>query len=101
MTAKEARDNQDRIAKQYDLGWWYGTRCQKCCGVYPKLMMTNDMLKCFYQCEVCGTRTEPALMPWIAEEAWNNGKVEYGQMDIFAFIEGGQYGRSGVNDCEE
>lgn len=87
MTAEEAKKNQDRIAEHYNLGWWYGTRCRKCCGVYPKLIMTNDLLKCFYQCEVCGTRTAPETMPWIAEEAWNNGKIEYSQMDIFAFIE--------------
>lgn len=89
MTEAEAKANQDRIAKHFNLGWWYGTRCKKCCGVYPKLEHTDDLLKCFYECEVCHKRTAPAKMPWIAEEAWNNGEVIGCQMDIFAFIDGG------------
>lgn len=87
MTAQEAKAKQDRISKQYELGWWYGTRCTKCCGVYPKLMVTPDLLKCFYECEVCHRRTKPELMPWIAEEAWNSGQIEGGQMDLSSFLE--------------
>lgn len=49
MTKEEAKANQDRIAKDYDLGFWYGT-----------------------ECEVCGKRTEPFDMPWQSAEAWNN-----------------------------
>lgn len=75
MTAEEAKANQDRIVRKgFELGWWYGTRCKKCCGVFPKFMKTADLLECFYQCEVCGRRTEPKPMPWVAEEAWNNGE---------------------------
>lgn len=90
MTRNEAKANQDRIAINYDLGWWYGTRCAKCCGVYPKLMRTGDLLKCFYECEVCHKQTAPALMPWLAEEAWNNGEFISGQMSIFSFLDGGE-----------
>lgn len=77
MTAEEVKAKQDALtAKGYNLGWWYGTRCAKCCGVYPKLLFSGDLshAEVFYQCEVCGKRTEPKVMPWIAEEAWNNGE---------------------------
>ena len=90
MTSAEAKANQDRLAEHYDLGWWYGVRCAKCCGVFPKLMMTKDMLECFYQCEVCGRRTAPEKMPYIAEEAWNNGRIMCNQISIYAFIGGGE-----------
>lgn len=87
MTQEEAKRNQDRIAKHYDLGWWYGTHCEKCCGIYPKLMHSGDSAytKVFYQCEVCGKRTEEKSMPWIAEEAWNahEFKDEYVQLSLF------------------
>ena len=75
MTAEQAKANQDRIAKHYDLGWWYGTRCKKCCGIYPKLMYYEKMEhRVYYQCEVCGKRTNPKKMPWIAEKTWNDGE---------------------------
>ena len=77
MTEQQAKANQNRIAKHYNLGWWYGTRCQKCCGVFPKFMTTDTMrCECYYQCEVCGKRTKPFDMPWQAEEAWNNGEYD-------------------------
>ena len=76
MTAEEAKANQDRLKSLgYELGWWYGTRCKKCCGVFPKLMISGGMQDtCWYQCEVCGRRTEPQTMPWIAEKVWNKGE---------------------------
>ena len=87
MTAEQAKANQNRIAKHFNLGWWYGTRCKKCCGVYPKLMTTDRLdHKCYYQCEVCGKRTKEHEMPLVAEEAWNNGKYkenEYRQYSLF------------------
>lgn len=74
MTKEEAKANQDRIAKDFNLSWWYGTRCEKCCGVFPKMgtegNLSND--KCFYVCEVCGKRTHGFDMPWQAEKAWND-----------------------------
>lgn len=77
MTMAEAKANQERIAQHYNLGWWYGTRCAKCCGVYPKFMRreTFDPKAAYYQCEVCGRRTEYYTMPWLAEEAWNKGET--------------------------
>ena len=87
MTAEQAKANQDRIAKRFNLGWWYGTGCKKCCDVYPKFMTTEGMNhKCYFQCEVCGKRTKEYEMPWVAEEAWNNDKYkenEYRQYSLF------------------
>lgn len=86
MTAEEAKRNQDEIAKHYNLGHWYGTNCEKCCGVYPKLMVLhrfNVMEDTWYECEVCGKRTRKVTMPWIAREEWNAGKYEEQQMSIF------------------
>lgn len=90
MTAAEAKANQDRIvADGYELGWWYGTGCKKCCGVYPKFMTRNteDTRSAYYECEVCGKRTkEYFTMPWLAEEAWNRDEVTEPQMNIFQFL---------------
>lgn len=89
MTASEAKANQDRIGQHFDLGWWYGTRCSKCCGVYPKLMREGNpsFENCFYQCEVCGRRTRAYSMPWVAEEAWNAEETTGGdQLNINQFM---------------
>lgn len=86
MTGEEAKRRQNELAKHYNLGWWYGVRCEKCCGVYPKFMTTEDTRGlCYYQCEVCGRKTKKFLMPWIAEEAWNNREYEseYLQMSLW------------------
>lgn len=90
MKASEAKANQKRIAKDFDLGWWYGTRCNKCCGVYPKLMHEGNSAcaNTYYQCEVCGTRTKGYVMPWLAEEAWNKGKTIGGQLNLFDYEPG-------------
>lgn len=86
MTAKEAKANQDRIAKNFNLGWWYGVNCEKCCGVYPKLMVSGNCNEfCYFQCEVCGKRTKKEVMPWVAEEAWNRHEwiEEVRQLSLF------------------
>lgn len=85
MTREEARANQDRIAKDFNLGWWYGTNCEKCCGVYPKLE-TEGNSSCadvFCVCEVCGKRTKGYAMPWLAKDAWNNHEYTIQQMRWF------------------
>ncbi len=90
MTKSEAKAEQERLVKEgYNLAWWYGTDCDKCCDVFPKLMKegnsTND--KCFYMCPVCGKRTESFQMPWIAEDAWNAGQfAEEQQTTIFSLL---------------
>ena len=73
MTMEDAILEQEEIVRRgFNLGWWFGTNCRKCCSVFPRLI-ANDH-DCWYQCPVCGQRTEPASMPWIAEEAWNSGR---------------------------
>lgn len=77
MTEQQAKANQGRIAEHYNLGWWYGVRCKKCCEVYPKFMTTDTTReKCYYECEVCHKKTKLFDMPWQAEEAWNNDEYD-------------------------
>ncbi len=84
MTAEEAKANQEELSKNFRLSYWYGTNCKKCCGVYPKFhsgSITDN--GCWYECEVCGSRTGKKTMPWIAEEAWNKGEVSEPQLSLF------------------
>ena len=87
MKSKEdAKRNQERIAKYYNLGWWYGTRCEKCCEAYPKLIVPDQTTgRCYYECEACGKKTKTHEMPWQAEEAWNRHeyKDDYVQLKLF------------------
>ena len=84
MTREEAKANQDRLAKHYQLSFWYGTNCEKCCGVYPKFKTTDGLdTMCFYECEVCGKRTKKASMPWIAEQSWNRHEYVQDQIKMF------------------
>lgn len=89
MTREEAKANQDEIERgPFKLSYWYGTNCEKCCGVYPKFRTGYDPAKhmqdaCWYECEVCGKRTEFFGMPWQAEEAWNAGKFMEQQLSLF------------------
>ena len=86
MTKEEAKAKQDRIVEQgFKLSWWYGTNCKKCCGVFPKFCTEGDPAadKCFFECEVCGKRTEGFMMPWQAEKAWNNDEVRATQIRWF------------------
>lgn len=90
MTKSEAKAEQGRLVKEgYNLAWWYGTDCDKCCEVYPKLMTCGNTANadCFYQCPVCGKKTKPQTMPWIARDAWNAGQfVEEQQITIFSLL---------------
>ena len=84
MTREEATAHQTELAKHYDLSYWYGTNCKKCCGVYPKLMHSADPSgSCWYECEVCGTKTGFCSMPWIAAEQWNADEVIPGNFSLF------------------
>lgn len=75
MTEQEAVKMQAELAKHFNLSFWYGTHCKKCCSVYPRFRTTNTTHEqCYYQCEVCGKRTANYEMPWQAAEAWNEGK---------------------------
>ena len=85
MTAEEAKQRQNSLAEHFDLSYWYGIHCDKCCGVYPKLVSHiggyDDL--CRYECEVCGKKTGNYSMPWIAQTAWNDGKFMTTQGILF------------------
>lgn len=86
MTREEAKANQDRIVSDgFDLGWYYGTDCEKCCGVFPKFSTEYNISGgyCFYECEVCGKRTDAFPMPWQAVKAWNGHEWRAGQTRWF------------------
>lgn len=79
MTKEEAQVEQGRIKMTgYDLGWWFGTECRKCCGVYPRFHDGGGTSResCWYECDVCGKRTKKCVMPHVAVEAWNRGEFE-------------------------
>jgi hypothetical protein len=76
--AKAEQDNRER--RGYSLSFWYGTRCDKCCGVYPESVTCGHQAdeKMYYRCKACGKRTAGVFdMPWEACEAWNNGETCY------------------------
>ena len=87
MTKEEAKANQERIAEHFNLSWWYGTDCEKCCEVYPKLGTEGNPSceDCFYVCEVCGKRTKGYVMPWLARDAWNRHEYKscHTQLSLF------------------
>lgn len=76
MTQKEAQDQQQMLQiKGFNLGWWFGTDCEKCCGVFPRLVRrdVNDKYHdTAYKCDVCGKQSEWLGMPWQARDAWNS-----------------------------
>lgn len=86
MTKEEAKAKQNELAQHYNLSYWYGTNCEKCCEVYPKFRNFGDLgghSKCYYECEVCGKRTEPFDMPWQAKKAWNAHEYIAQQIRMF------------------
>ena len=91
MTEAEAIERQKRLAEHYDLSFWYGTKCRKCCSVYPKFMTLEcSTIKrdCWYECEVCGRKTHRHEMPYLARDEWNGMDFEPipRQMTIFEFM---------------
>lgn len=85
MTAAEAKARQDDLeARGFSLSYWYGTKCKQCHGVYPAFHHSEaNGGGCWYECEVCGKRTEEMSMPWMAEEAWNAGQFREEQISWF------------------
>ena len=84
-TPDEAKRDQEKLAEHFNLSYWYGTHCQKCCGVYPKLIAGLNGFEdlCRYECEVCGKTTEAFSMPWLARDAWNSGNFVISQGRLF------------------
>jgi hypothetical protein len=90
-TAEEEKAHQERLGKS--VGFWYGTKCEKCCGVYPKFFTTLGFENLgYYVCMVCGKESKHCDMNWQARDAWNaheyHFKPETYQYTIFDYIEG-------------
>lgn len=87
MTQKEAILKQNTLRRLgFPLGWWYGTDCRKCCGVYPEFISdVNGHGLCAYRCPVCGKESSPAVLPWLARDAWNAGQYakDGGQISFY------------------
>ena len=88
---EEVKTHQDKLGK--NAAWYYGTDCEKCCGVYPafmKEMNFND--NGYYVCLVCGKESIHTPMPWQARDYWNAGQylweptTEYEQMTLFDWM---------------
>ena len=92
-SAVEEKAEQDKLSSNM-LPCYYGTWCEKCCGVYPKFF-TEGGLKDYgyYVCMVCGKESAHKPMAWQARDAWNNHEyifnpeTECTQMTIFDLLE--------------
>lgn len=92
MTQREAMNEQKMLEiKGMDIGWYFGVRCEKCCGVFPRFRKkdTNDKFRdTYYQCDVCGKQTGYYGMPKQAEDAWNNHQFLGAGVQMNMFMEG-------------
>ncbi len=75
---EEEKSEQERISRNYDLSYWYGTGCEKCCGVYPKFYTDQDFSAYgYYVCMVCGKESTHHPMTWQAKDAWNKHEYKF------------------------
>lgn len=76
MPAEIVKARQDKLGE--NAGWYFGTWCNKCCGVYPASMSETgfDDL-CYYVCLVCGKESKHCAMPWQARDEWNAGNYVF------------------------
>ena len=90
-TTEEMKAKQDALGESASM--WYGTWCDKCCGVYPAFMneqtFNNDG---YYVCLVCGKESKHMPMPWQARDEWNAGNFIFNpqedgcQLTIFDWL---------------
>ena len=75
-SADAIKAKQDKLGK--NASWYYGTHCQKCCGVYPAFQTENTFdAYGYYVCLVCGKESEHEPMSWQAAQAWNEGRYKW------------------------
>ena len=90
--AEVIKAKQDKLGE--NAGWYYGTWCDKCCGVYPAFMSEQGFRDYgYYVCLVCGKESLHEPMPWQCRDDWNAGRYEWkpekvGQLTIFDWLEG-------------
>lgn len=89
-TAREMKAIQDKLGNT--VGFYYGTLCKKCCGVYPAFF-TEDSFNSlgYYVCLVCGKESTHEPMAWMARDSWNHKKYKWvpsqdGQLTIFDYM---------------
>ena len=83
------KQEQEELAQHFNLAWWYGVNCIKCCDVYPVFLTEDNNTGhcCWYQCEVCGRKSLKAVMPHIAVQSWNdNIRLSEGQISLYRFF---------------
>ena len=90
-STEDVKAHQDKLGK--NAGWYYGTDCKKCCGVWPKFFTDTDFSAYgYYVCLVCGKESLHEPMPWQSRDDWNADRYkwkpeEYKQMTIFELME--------------
>lgn len=91
-TAKEEKEHQEKLGNC--LGFYYGTNCDKCCGVYPAFFTEGTFRDYgYYVCLVCGRESKHQPMNWMAKDSWNNCEYkwvpdpkEHEQLSVFDYI---------------
>ena len=94
QAAEVVKARQDALGK--NVGWYFGTNCRKCHGVYPAFFTESGFEALgYYVCLVCGKESIHEPMPHIAARDWNADRYkwqpsghEYVQMSIFDFMKG-------------
>lgn len=75
-STEEEKAKQDKLGDS--VGFWYGTWCEKCCGVYPKFFSEQGFkVGGYYVCMVCGKESTHNPMPWQSRDAWNNHEFAF------------------------
>ena len=93
-TMEEEKEHQKKLGNC--LGFYYGIRCKKCCGVYPAFHTTGGFKdEGYYVCLVCGKESEHQPMEWQARDSWNAEQYiwqpsddEFRQMTINDWMKG-------------
>ena len=82
-------DQRELAEAGFDIAWWFGVKCDKCCDLFPRLIVEDtSRALCWYECDECGRRTGRFEMPWQAQDAWNRGEFEFeGQPRLFGMEE--------------
>lgn len=76
MSKQEAAEKQKKLGNL--LEYYYGTKCDKCCGVYPMIVNEGGFRDfCYFVCPVCGKESKHNPMTWQSREAWNKGAYEW------------------------
>lgn len=92
-SAEEEKEHQRKLGKM--LSFYYGTRCKRCCGVFPAYFTTDGFeSRGYYVCLVCGRESKNGAMEHLARANWNASRYEWipedYQYTIFDYLGGNQ-----------